>query len=489
LSSRPQTIGLPPRPGFGPRALTRAAWNSNPRINTSLIRGGFTMLALLCDVGALGIAAAVTRVLSTHLPHMEEAARAALPLTSVVTIFFLASNMMRSEYKIAHYLAHKDSIRRIFLPWNIAFLCAIIICFWMRETIGFSISEAVVFYGIGLGLIALARMLLVRWTRMRAEAGGIAERRVLLIGYEDEVTQFSTHYEPWRLGMHVAAASVLRGTHHLKEDLALASAHARILRPDDIFILVPWSHKETIDACINAFLRVPAAIHLGPERVLDRFADAQVCKIGPIASLNLVHRPLSTAEVLTKRSLDVAMAGTALLLLAPVFLVLAIAIKCDSPGPVIFRQRRYGFNQEPFRIFKFRTMHALEDGASLKQATRNDSRVTRLGRFMRRLNIDELPQLLNVLRGEMSLVGPRPHALAHDQLFEPFIGLYARRHNVKPGITGWAQVNGFRGPFSDEKIRQRIAYDLYYIDNWSLLFDIQILWLTVTSKKAYRNAY
>jgi lipopolysaccharide/colanic/teichoic acid biosynthesis glycosyltransferase len=134
-------------------------------------------------------------------------------------------------------------------------------------------------------------------------------------------------------------------------------------------------------------------------------------------------------------------------------------------------------------------MTTLEDGANLKQATQNDSRVTRLGRFMRRFNIDELPQLLNVLRGEMSLVGPRPHALAHDQLFAPFIGLYARRHNVKPGITGWAQVNGFRGAFTDEKIRQRIAYDLYYIDNWSLLFDIQILWLTVTSKKAYSNAY
>jgi hypothetical protein len=151
------------------------------------------------------------------------------------------------------------------------------------------------------------------------EAGSIATRRVLLVGFEDEVTQFSTDYEPWRLGMHVSAASVLRGREHLKEDLALASAHARILRPDDIFILVPWSHKETIDECINAFLRIPASIHLGPERVLDRFMDAQVCKIGQMVSLNLVHRPLSPAEVFVKRALDVTLAGMACLALLPFF--------------------------------------------------------------------------------------------------------------------------------------------------------------------------
>jgi putative colanic acid biosynthesis UDP-glucose lipid carrier transferase len=282
---------------------------------------------------------------------------------------------------------------------------------------------------------------------------------------------------------------VLRGIDHLNEDLALASAYARILRPDDIFILVPWSQKETIDQCINAFMRIPASIHLGPEPVLDRFVNAQICKAGPIASLNLVHRPLSAAEVFVKRVFDITIASAALLILAPFFAAIAIAIKADSPGPVIFRQRRYGFNQQPFRIFKFRSMSTLEDDAALKQATENDARVTRIGKIMRRFNIDELPQLLNVVRGDMSLVGPRPHALAHDQQFERSIGLYARRHNVKPGITGWAQVNGFRGAITDEKIRHRIAHDLYYIDNWSLLFDMQILWLTVMSKKAYLNAY
>jgi lipopolysaccharide/colanic/teichoic acid biosynthesis glycosyltransferase len=164
-------------------------------------------------------------------------------------------------------------------------------------------------------------------------------------------------------------------------------------------------------------------------------------------------------------------------------------IRLDSPGPVFFLQRRYGFNQQMFRIFKFRTMTTLDDGDVIRQARRNDRRVTRMGRWLRRWNIDELPQLINVMRGEMSLVGPRPHALSHDREFEQRVALYARRHNVKPGITGWAQVNGLRGEIdSDDKIRHRVEYDLYYIDNWSLLFDLKILLYTVFSRSAYRNA-
>ena len=164
-------------------------------------------------------------------------------------------------------------------------------------------------------------------------------------------------------------------------------------------------------------------------------------------------------------------------------------IRRESPGPVFFMQRRYGFNQEPFRIYKFRSMSAQEDGRVVTQAIAGDSRVTRVGRFIRRTNIDELPQLLNVLRGEMSLVGPRPHAMAHDQAFEREVALYARRHNVRPGITGWAQVNGWRGETdTPEKVLGRVAHDLFYIDNWSLMLDLSIMVRTVFSRKAYKNA-
>jgi Undecaprenyl-phosphate glucose phosphotransferase len=290
--------------------------------------------------------------------------------------------------------------------------------------------------------------------------------------------------------MNVVAAIGLREeAESIDDDLALAAATARMLRPDDVFILVPWSQTDVIDSCVTTFLRVPAQIHLGPERVLDRFVDARIDKIGTISSLSLGGHPLNLVEVIVKRLFDIVVSVAALVLLSPLLALVAALIRLDSNGPALFTQRRYGFNQEAFRIFKFRSMTTMEDGRDIAQAKVRDPRITRIGRFIRRYNVDELPQLINVLRGDMSLVGPRPHALVHDQLFERKIALYARRHNVKPGITGWAQVNGLRGEIDGpEKIRQRVEHDLYYIDNWSLLFDVWIIFLTVFSKKAYRNA-
>ena len=168
--------------------------------------------------------------------------------------------------------------------------------------------------------------------------------------------------------------------------------------------------------------------------------------------------------------------------LAPALAAVAFAIWLETGRPVLFRQRRYGFNQQEFRIIKFRTMTTLEDDV-VRQVTRGDRRVTRVGRFLRKWNIDELPQLINVLKGDMSLVGPRPHALAHNREYERKIALYARRHNVLPGITGWAQVNGFRGETdTDDKMRRRVDHDLYYIDNWSPWFDLRILLKTLLSR-------
>jgi putative colanic acid biosynthesis UDP-glucose lipid carrier transferase len=198
--------------------------------------------------------------------------------------------------------------------------------------------------------------------------------------------------------------------------------------------------------------------------------------------------PAAEQDRLEKRIFDVLAGAVGLVLAAPLLLLIAVAIKLDSRGPVFFRQRRYGRNNEVFRIFKFRTMTVAEDGALVVQAARDDVRVTRIGRLLRSSSLDEVPQLINVLLGQMSIVGPRPHALAHEERFEEDFDLFSRRRRVLPGITGWAQVNGFRGETkTPEDVEKRMDYDLFYIDNWSIWFDMEIIVRTLVT--VGRGAY
>jgi putative colanic acid biosynthesis UDP-glucose lipid carrier transferase len=183
---------------------------------------------------------------------------------------------------------------------------------------------------------------------------------------------------------------------------------------------------------------------------------------------------------LLKRGSDLVLATLILILISPLMLAIAVGVKLGSPGPVIFKQRRYGLDGQEIVVYKFRSMTVTEDGSQIEQARKNDSRVTPLGAFLRRTSMDELPQFINVLQGSMSIVGPRPHAVAHNELYRPLIKSYMVRHKVKPGITGWAQVNGFRGETQSlEKMEGRIRYDLDYLRNWSLRLDLYIILKTV----------
>jgi putative colanic acid biosynthesis UDP-glucose lipid carrier transferase len=178
--------------------------------------------------------------------------------------------------------------------------------------------------------------------------------------------------------------------------------------------------------------------------------------------------------------------------ISPLLLLISILIKCDSPGPVIFKQRRYGLNGEEVTVWKFRSMRVCEDAGEIKQATKNDPRITPLGAFLRRSSMDELPQFFNVLQGRMSIVGPRPHAVAHNEYYRSMVRAYMWRHKVKPGITGWAQVNGWRGETDTlYKMEKRIEYDLWYIRHWSLWLDIKIVWRTIVGEvlRRSKNAY
>jgi Undecaprenyl-phosphate glucose phosphotransferase len=412
-----------------------------------------------------------------------------LTIGSVVALIFVSTNAFWGDYNIREYISVSSRIRRPFTAWNVAFLYTLALSFAAKIGAEFSRGSVVLLYVAGIVVLMLWRAWLVHVVVFASKTGQIAARRVLLVGEREAIQEFAKRYQPWNLGFEIVGEAVLQSPAMLDRDLERAAVAGRALHPDDVFILMPWSQTEIIERVVDKLLTVPVSIHLGPERILDRYARVQIVKVSSMATMCLVRPPLSGLGVLTKRTFDFVASAVGLLVLLPFFALVAVLVKLDSPGPVFFRQQRYGFNQRPFWIFKFRTM-AVHDDRSVRQATREDERVTRLGRHLRRWNVDELPQLLNVLMGQMSLVGPRPHAVPHNQSFEDRIDLYARRHNVKPGITGWAQVNGLRGETdTEDKMRRRVEYDLYYIDNWSLAFDFRILWRTLVSREAYRNAY
>lgn len=423
-----------------------------------------------------------------------------LQLSGLIGTIILLTHLVREDYSIEAYLARAPHPKRIATRWLLAWAAALVIGFATKTTDDFSRVVTVLFFAAGLPSLLLVRFGMVRLVRSCMSTNSASVSRIHLVGYEEDIARFYENNDASALGLRVIGTSYLRHpeaesddtdrTALLAEDLGLAVSVVRFLRPDDVFVLVPWAETADVERCIDAFLRVPAALHLRPGTMLDRFPDLQIARVGRLSGLNIGRRPLNLVEILLKRVFDFALALLALVLLAPLFAAIAILIKIDDPaGPVFYRQRRYGFNQQAFGVFKFRSMR-YEANAVFRQATRDDDRITRIGAVLRRTNIDELPQLFNVVLGEMSLVGPRPHALAHDRSFEGRIALYARRHNVKPGITGWAQVNGFRGEtLTDADMERRVQADLHYIDNWSIWLDVKILLQTVISPRAYRNAY
>jgi putative colanic acid biosynthesis UDP-glucose lipid carrier transferase len=257
-----------------------------------------------------------------------------------------------------------------------------------------------------------------------------------------------------------------------------------------IFISQPISAQPRIRKLLSELQDTTASIYFLPDIYVFDLIQARFDSVAGLPVVAICESPFTGINSMVKRGSDFALALMIQIMLLPVMLGIAIAIKANSPGPVIFRQRRYGLDGEEIIVYKFRSMTVCEDGARVIQATKDDQRVTRIGAFLRRTSLDELPQFFNVLQGRMSIVGPRPHAIAHNELYRKQIKGYMLRHKVRPGITGWAQVNGFRGETDTlDKMEARIAYDLDYLRRWSLSLDLWIIVRTVGVVLKRDNAY
>jgi undecaprenyl-phosphate galactose phosphotransferase/putative colanic acid biosynthesis UDP-glucose lipid carrier transferase len=424
-------------------------------------------------------------------------------LTAYVALGLIASFIHivrlsgRSYYDFERAAKPNVEIAEILLCWFTTALLLAFFAFLFKVGDVFSRGAFLIFMAVApVGLLA-GRKFAKHLVRSAVERGAIGRRNTALVGDHLEMASLEGRDELALFGPgEINRFTLTETTEPLLQrssDIKTLNAVANFVRghnTSEILLAIPWHDQARIDFIREQIRFLPVSAKLLPDtqiRKLTNYASSAGLRV---LSLEIQRSPLSAAERWVKRSIDLTLALLALIFFIPVMVFTAIAIKLDSPGPVIFRQHRKGFNGHQFVMFKFRSMKVQEDDQAVQQAMRQDPRVTRIGKLLRASSIDELPQLVNVLRGEMSLIGPRPHALAHDNYFEKVLRDYAFRHHVKPGMTGWAQVNGLRGATPTvDLISRRVKMDLWYINNWTLWLDVQIIVKTFFEVLRKRNAY
>ncbi|USE68113.1 undecaprenyl-phosphate glucose phosphotransferase [Pseudoalteromonas maricaloris] len=259
---------------------------------------------------------------------------------------------------------------------------------------------------------------------------------------------------------------------------------------DRVYIALPPQAHERSKWLVSELADSTASVYIVPDVFTYQLLHARSDVIMGIPTISIYDSPIDGSNAIIKRVEDILLSVVILLLISPILIGLAIAVKVTSKGPIFFKQNRYGIDGKPIEVWKFRSMNVMENGATVTQATKNDKRFTPIGQFIRKTSLDELPQFINVLQGNMSIVGPRPHAVVHNEQYRKLVDGYMLRHKVKPGITGWAQVNGWRGETDTlDKMEKRIEFDLEYIRNWSLLLDLKIVFLTIFKGFINKNAY
>jgi Undecaprenyl-phosphate glucose phosphotransferase len=416
----------------------------------------------------------------------------ALGSAIIVSALFVSLVRTNGTYRPTELLVLRHQIRAVCLAWIFVFL--VVTAAVGALNIGHELPRGagVIFALFGLVMLIAQRTaiktLLVRAISGRRFAGG----NVVLISDQLPSKNGGLAETLNKLGFSVSARFELPppGSVYRKRLSARVVEHVRGSDIEGVMVEADPNRWAELRALVADLRVLPFPIVFVPVGAVAEMLRRPTRDLGSAVCIELQRRPLTVAERASKRLLDLVGAGLALITLSPLLAAVAVAIILDSRGPVFFRQQRCGFNGCSFAVYKFRTMFVLEDGPSIIQASSVDSRVTRVGKWLRRTSIDELPQLFNVLNGSMSLVGPRPHAVAHDSQFNKVARNYAFRRRVKPGLTGWAQIHGCRGPTpTAASIERRVEYDLWYIDNWSFGLDFAILLQTPIEVLRGRNAY
>ncbi|MCI1046998.1 undecaprenyl-phosphate glucose phosphotransferase [Caballeronia zhejiangensis] len=387
---------------------------------------------------------------------------------------------------------------RVLLAWLAVQACGLIVIFLVRYSS--DVSRLWFAYWTAIGAVPLIGMRIVAYAVLKhARRTGFDLRSVALVGYgaHCESVRNSIDTVPgsgFRAAVifdpRIDASDVRSGASTTNEFNAFV-AHVRKAGIQELWLALPILEGATILRIIDAFREELINIRFLPDVHSLALFDGGLIELMGTPAINLAASPLPPGALIQKAMFDRAFAAIVLLALTPVFAAIAVAVKLSSPGPVFFRQYRKGADGRVFRIFKFRSMRVHQEARGVvRQATRSDPRITRVGSFLRRTSLDELPQFINVLRGEMSVVGPRPHAIEHDEFYGKLVDSYIHRYRIKPGITGWAQVNGFRGETDQiEKMASRVEYDLHYMRNWTFWMDIRIVMMTVYKSFISPQAY
>ena len=432
---------------------------------------------------------------------LEDVVYSRIVFVGAVAFAVLAETV--GSYDVEAQFSLRKAWQRVATAWITTALFLLTLGFLLKTSDAVSRAWAVGWFAAGGVLLLVVRLAMTIWVR-RMKRRGTFNQRVAIFGAGPQGQRLADYilntdkltisivgfFDDRRDGRVPAAAHGIA----VLGDLAALVDTIRDGRIDQVIVALPWSAETRLQQVVSRLALTPVRIRLAPDLASFVFARRPVVLLGEMPVMTLFERPISGIDAWAKVAEDRILAALALTVFAIPMLLIALAIRLDSPGPVFFRQPREGFNNRPFRVYKFRTMfHNRAQHTEIVQASRRDPRVTRVGAILRRTSLDELPQLFNVMQGEMSLVGPRPHAAstrAGGRLFSDVLASYAARHKVKPGITGWAQVCGWRGETdTEDKLVKRFEHDLYYIENWSIWFDFYVLARTVVALVVPTNAF